>query len=94
MRWWRVSATDLGAEVGLSRQSVRTALQALDGAVSANTSRRWDAGTRTVDQKHAYSVSTCDGLESTKPDVQVVESNQDLVGINQDPGWNQPPLLI
>jgi hypothetical protein len=90
LRFWRVSHVDLGSEVGLSRQSVRTALSALIGIVSAKTFPQWDADARTVDQTRAYSVLTSEGLESTAADVQMVDTNQDRVGINHDPGWNQP----
>jgi hypothetical protein len=90
VRWWRVSTVDLGSEVGLSRQTVRTALLALSQVVSANAFTRWDADARTIDQTRAYRVLTCERLESTEPDVRMVASNQDVVGINHDPGWNQP----
>jgi hypothetical protein len=90
VRWWRVSHVDLGSEVGLSRQTVRTALRALNQVVSANTFPRWNAEARTIDQTRAYRVVTCERLESTEPDVQMVESNQDVVGTNQGHGWKQP----
>jgi hypothetical protein len=90
LRWWRVSTVDLGSEIGLSRQTVRTALRTLNQVVSANAFTRWDADARTIDQTRAYRVLTCEGLESTEPDVRMVACNQDVVDSNQGRGWNQP----
>jgi hypothetical protein len=89
--WWRVSQTDLGREVGLSRQQVRSALEALGDVVAAKHLERSD------DRTWAYRVAADDNpadqplVESNQPaDLPLVNPNQPLVGSNQTIGWIQP----
>lgn len=70
-RWWRVSHHDLGSEIGVTARSVRTALRALDQAVTAkhfpplaNQSLAYRVATNT-------SALTCQSTETSPADLPV-----------------------
>lgn len=75
-RWWRVTQTDLGREVGLTRKAVMAALQALGEAVSAKHFPPL------ANQSRAYRlVESADALTSQCPDLD--RADQPVSGFGQ-----------
>lgn len=89
-RWWRVAWRDIGSELGMSRRTIRTAMQKLENAVLANHFPPLE------DQSLAYRVARDDAAptsqrsKQSRSDLPEVETVPDRDRNDPPPGLKRP----